>query len=90
MRIDSAISLQRVGYTPGGVGVWPHGIRRPQPPIERRSAARALPPQRLGDAAQLTLLMTQSLAGGRERNTASAYAAYAEPADRETIFAFSV
>jgi hypothetical protein len=86
MRVESSISLQRVGYTPGGLGVWPPRVVQPQRRIERRTAARALPPQRLGDAAQLTLLMAQSLAGDRELDVRMARRAYAEPEDHDAIF----
>lgn len=86
MRVNSSISLQRVGYTPGGLGIWPPRIVQPVRRIERRTAARALPPQRLGDAAQLTLLMAQSMAGEREPDTRVARRAYAEPEDRDAIF----
>ncbi len=86
MRIDSAISLQRTGYTPGGLGVWPPRVSQPIRKPERRSPARALPPQRLGDAAQLTLLMAQGLSGERHVDAEAARRAYAGPEDREAIF----
>jgi hypothetical protein len=89
MRVNSSISLQRVGYTPGGLGVWPPRVVQPPRRVERRTAARALPPQRLGDAAQLTLLVAQSLAGDRELDVGMARRAYAEPEDRDAIFTLS-
>ncbi len=78
--------LQRAGYTPGGLGVWPYRPVPPIYPVERRTAARTLPPQRLGDAAQLTLLMAQSLGGGLAPDAGAAQRAYAEPAERDAIF----
>jgi hypothetical protein len=86
MRIERAISLQRAGYAPGGLGVWPYRAAQPLPQPERRAAARALPPRRLGDAAQLTLLMAQTLSGERRADNAAAHRAYAGPDDRDAIF----
>ncbi|MCC6918410.1 MAG: hypothetical protein IT548_04365 [Alphaproteobacteria bacterium] len=59
---------------------------QPVPPVERRSAARALPPQRLGDAAQLTLLMAQAISGERDSDRLGALKAYTPPEDTDAAF----
>lgn len=88
MRIASSISIQRPGLSPSGYGVWPPRIVHAVPAPERRSAARALPPQRLGDAAQLTLLMAQAISGERTSDRLGAAKAYAPAEDAEPVFAF--
>jgi len=86
MRIASSISIQRPGLSPSGYGVWPPRIAHPVPAPERRSAARALPPQRLGDAAQLTLLMAQAISGVRDADRLGALKAYTLSDDAESAF----
>lgn len=84
MRISGPISVQRPGPAPGWTGHGPRVvyIRAAEPPLRH---ARTLPPQQRGDAACLTLIAAQMLAGALPRT-----GGYAEAPDEDApIFALS-
>lgn len=84
MRIASAISVQRVGPSPIRPASWrvlhAHAIAE-------ISAAPTLPPPNRGDAAWLTLLMAQTMAGPRRPDAPSAQRVYGAPRAEAPIFA---